>query len=492
MRASVLAAVVVAGLGLAACSRAPGGDLAVAVVGEGPLPDTLAAEAASATLIRRGPAGELAPGMATSWRFLDEGDDLIMRLAPASWPARDGSRVEVRGGALSARDVVAGWRRAGSAGRAALAAAGLDGRGTARAPIARVLELVPRPPSPHLLDWLADPALTVRDAAGRPFPGPYRLVREAGADAGLHLLRRAEEPRPDARAASIRITRRPVEAAIAAFDKGEVALVLGEGLGGLSAARAAGQARALRLENVPGAIGLALNPAAGRLDDARLRRALALAADGAPAANRLALALLTVQGRLVDGLPAPADARARPLAERRAEAATLLAAAGHGPGRPLRLQLLVPAGAEYRQMAESLAGDLATAGFDLVLVQARPGGWAAALAAGRHDLALQEQLASGPDMAAYLARWRCGRARPCSPEADRALAAARAAGNDAAGRAAALDAAERALMADPAFIPLLRPVRWALVADRVEGFQTNPLGHHPLGRITAPARGWGG
>jgi hypothetical protein len=43
-------------------------------------------------------------------------------------------------------------------------------------------------------------------------------------------------------------------------------------------------------------------------------------------------------------------------------------------------------------------------------------------------------------------------------------------------------------MADPAFIPLLRPVRWALVANELSGFQANLLGRHPLGRIAGDGR----
>jgi peptide/nickel transport system substrate-binding protein len=87
---------------------------------------------------------------------------------------------------------------------------------------------------------------------------------------------------------------------------------------------------------------------------------------------------------------------------------------------------------------------------------------------------------------AHLARWRCGRVQPCSADADRLIGEARSAGNDLATRAAAITAAEAALVADPAFIPLLRPVRWALVANGVSGFETNPIARHPLGRINPP------
>jgi hypothetical protein len=41
-------------------------------------------------------------------------------------------------------------------------------------------------------------------------------------------------------------------------------------------------------------------------------------------------------------------------------------------------------------------------------------------------------------------------------------------------------------MADPAFIPLLRPVRWALVANGVSGFEANAQARHPLGRLAPP------
>lgn len=467
---------------LAACSGGPpGGTLAVAVVGEGDMASDLAAEASRATLIRRGSGGELAPGLATSWRFLDDGNDLILRLAPVRWPAA-GDR---QGPDLAARDVIFGLRRTGPEGLNALAAAGLVARDTARAPIARVVELSPRPATPLLLDWLAEPALAVRDRRGRLFPGPYTPT---AVDGGWLLKRRNEGPRPDARAASISIQPMDAAAAIPAFASGKVQLVLGEGLVGLGAARAAGQGRALKLEAVQGVIGLSVNARRGPMMDQRLRLALLLAADGAPLANRLSLALLVPQTRLWDGLPPPTDDRARPAQERRALAADALAAAGFGPAQPLRLALLVPAESDYRALAETLGTSLQPLGIILSLQIARSGGFAAARRLGQHDLALVEQEARVPDVVAWLAQWRCGRARPCSATADRLLVEAAAAGNDLTARQAAASAAETALMADPAFIPLLRPVRWALVARDVTGYQQNLLGRHPVGRIAVGDR----
>ncbi len=459
---------------LAACADAPpGGDLAVAVVGSGDLAETLAAEATRATLVTRAAGGEIAPGLATSWRFLDDGDDLILRLAPLRWPGLD----RRQGAELVAADVVASLRRVRTSARLELDAAGLSGRSAARAPIARVVELTPQPAVPHLLDWLAQPALAVVDQRGQAFPGPYGMTRDD--DGTLRLARRGERPLPGAKAATILIRQQTAADALAAFASGKANLVLGEGLTGLSAARTAGQRRALQVEAVHGVIGLAVQTG-GALADARLRRALLLAADGKPLADRIALTALSAQNRLWDELPPPQDDRALPPADRQAAAAALLAEAGFGAQNPLALTLLVPAGPEAAQLSAELAGRLAPIGIAIRIVRAASSG-----AVPRHDLALVEHAAIVPDALAHLARWRCGRAKPCSEEADNLLGDARAAGVDLAARAAALDKAETALMADPAFIPLLRPVRWALVGSAVKGYQANAIGWHPLGHITA-------
>lgn len=471
---------------LAACSgQPPGGELKVAVIGDGPLADELAAEATAATLLQRGANGELATGLATSWRFLDEGDALILRLAPLRWPAAD----DKPGAELVANDVVASLQRPRSAdARAVLADAGLAGRNTARAPIARVVELLPRPPTPFLLDWLAEPALALHDRRGNPYPGAYAETR---ADGAISLERRGSAVRSDAQAASIIIDRPDAADAVRRFASGDVHVVLGEGLAGLATVRAGASGRALLLEPVHGVIGLAFastavtrsKGATGTLADPRLRQALLLAADGQALANRFALSALQPQNRLWDGLPAPTDDRGLLPAERLLRAGALLAEAGFGPGQPLALTLLVPPGAEPALLASELADRWAPLGITLKIVRS---GQADSKAVPPHDLVLREIVARVPDAVAHLARWRCGRVQPCSAEADRLLDEAGRAGNDLATRAAALTAAEAALMADPAFIPLLRPVRWALVASGVSGFQANPLGRHPLGRMLPP------
>jgi ABC-type transport system substrate-binding protein len=72
-------------LALAACGQdqPEGPRLTVTVAGS---PDglaaSLAAEATSRTLIAQGSGGDLLPGLASSWRYVDDGRTLILRLKP--------------------------------------------------------------------------------------------------------------------------------------------------------------------------------------------------------------------------------------------------------------------------------------------------------------------------------------------------------------------------------------------------------------------------
>ena len=70
----------------------------------------------------------------------------------------------------------------------------------------------------------------------------------------------------------------------------------------------------------------------------------------------------------------------------------------------------------------------------------------------------------------------------CSPEAAALVLAGREA-PDLAARAQRIAEADIALTADTAFIPLARPLRWSLVALRLEGWQGNARAWHPLNHL---------
>jgi peptide/nickel transport system substrate-binding protein len=52
-------------------------------------------------------------------------------------------------------------------------------------------------------------------------------------------------------------------------------------------------------------------------------------------------------------------------------------------------------------------------------------------------------------------------------------------------RAARIAEADAAVTEDAAFIPLARPVRWSLVAQRLRQWTANPRGTHPLNHLRA-------
>jgi len=81
------------------------------------------------------------------------------------------------------------------------------------------------------------------------------------------------------------------------------------------------------------------------------------------------------------------------------------------------------------------------------------------------------------------ARWYLATACiACGEQAVAALEAARLAPT-LAERGTRLAAADAAMNADAGFMPIARPLRWSLVATRLQAWQANPRGWHPLNRL---------
>lgn len=461
-----------AGLGLAGCGDGPeGATLRVTVVGEPKgLAARLAAEATQPTLVTRDGNGEVVAGLATGWRFLDDGRGLIMRLAPVKW---------ADGKPLVARDVVAALNAAARRREPVLMASGLvDRRGRlgARAPIDRVIEFGLARPSPLLLEWLAEPALAVT-LPGRDGLAAYR--RE-----GTRLVRRLAEARPAARPAAVDIatTGDPV-AAIAAFRRGDSDVVIGDGLAGLSDARTTAPAQALRLDALWGVYGFIINPRSQALADRDLRRALFDLADRAAAARQFGVAALAPVGTLLPPGLAPAVAPpADPLVP-----AARLATAGIAPETPLSLTLVLPPGRDHGRVAAVAVAPWQALGVRVRVITADAAARRRLSAGADWDLMADEGASTVADPAVLLDRWRCRSGLRCTPGADTLLDAAVASGDP--GRRAGLAAAAEALwLADPPFIPLFGAVRWALVAPGVDGWQTNRAGAHPVARLSRGGR----
>ena len=312
-------------LGGCGASGPEGEVLRVAVVGDqggaAPLARQMADDMLRPRLIERDAAGQLVGGLASSWRFLDDGSALILRLRPARWSDDR---------PLVAADVVSAFTRSSrppapaQGFRMALIAGADDmARGLRRAslgvgaPTPRVVELKLAAPSPLLLEWLAEPEMGVGAAGkGQNLPTLARYVEVEAAEGqrlppsslaayGLvpvaRLRRLAQVPSPEAMPAEVHVlATAATDKAVAAFRRGEVDIVLSEGLAGLGEARvAAGRRDTLRLDPLAGVYGWRANALKGPLADAGLRRALADLVDRTALVSRFGIAALRPEAGLL-------------------------------------------------------------------------------------------------------------------------------------------------------------------------------------------------
>ena len=459
--------------------------LDVTIVGTpwpGGLAAQLEAEATMPGLIARDGTGAIVPGLASSWRFVDNDHGLILRLRPTKWSD---------GRTLGSNEVVAAFRRAALRGEPALRHGGIAGAtdiatGTlpasklgVLAPIARVVEIRLASTSPLLLGWLAEPGLAVTRANGRDTLAAYRAQGPAAARV---LTRRDGMAGDAARPSEIKLdsTADPVDA-VSRFARGNADIVIGDGLAGLGEARTVARPQMLQVDALWGVYGYIANTRAGPLKDPQLRRALSLATDREALAARIGLAAMAPVEGLLPPVLAPGPAATPDMPARQAEAAALRA------GKPpVRLTLLVPPGHDHRVIAERVAADWAPLGVTMAISEADAGTIAARVKRGNFDLALTEASLPVPDAVALLARWRCDAGLACDPAADALLDKARAA--TPAERPALLAAAEAQWLQAPPMVPLLTPLRWALVARHIEGWTANGAGSHPLGRLAVTAK----
>ena len=467
---------------LVACGGSNSDDsrLAVTVVGApwaGGLGAQLEAEATRPTLVSRDSSGAIVPGLATSWRFVDGDNSLILRLRPRQWD--DGI-------VFSAAQVVAAFRRAAARREPALGHAAIA---VTRAPISRVVEIRLASGSPYLLGWLSDPGLAITRPARRTGGVEPSLAGyvASGPPEARQLLRRDETASPAARPAEITLTSvaDPV-AAVARFARGEADIVIGDGLAGLGEARTVARPRTLSVDPLWGVYGYIANTRSGPLRQPQLRLALALAVDRAALRARIGLsAMAPVDGLLPPSLQATPAARLD-TATQAMLAQQLVKTLRGTDTAPIRLTLLLPPGRDHRVIADRVADDWRPLGVEVVISQANAASIADKVRRGRFDLALTEASVAVPDAAALLARWRCGGGLACDPAADALWRKAQAA--PLTERPALLAAAEAKWLEAPPMVPLLTPLRWALVAPGVDGWRANPSGRHTLSRLAVTQR----
>ncbi len=229
---------------------------------------------------------------------------------------------------------------------------------------------------------------------------------------------------------------------------------------------------------------LVLNHGRPPFGDARVRRALALAIDRNVLTDRIlrktALPAYTLVPAGVSRYQAPLpDYASLPLAARQAEASKLLAAAGYGPGRPLKFTMQYFTEARTRTLAVAMVSMWRAIGVNCELINKDLGSVISSVRAGNYEVSLYAWFSSFDDPSTFLdivtTKTRGSFTGYSNAAFDAAFNTANALPS-AAERQAALARAEALALADTPVIPLFTNINQRLVARRVSGWQDNPRG----------------
>ncbi len=173
---------------------------------------------------------------------------------------------------------------------------------------------------------------------------------------------------------------------------------------------------------------------------------------------------------------------AEPLAQRQIEARGLLAQAGYGPRRPLKIELKVANSSETLLLAEAIQADWRSIGVDATLVQNEGQIAFAAYRLRDFQVGAMAWYADFDDPVTFLGLMKSDTGAQNygdykNPAYDALLAAADRE-PDAAKRAQLLSRAEQRMLDDEAMAPIGFSVSRSLVNPRVTGWEPNPLNYH--------------
>ena len=465
---------------LSACGSADDASVGVAIIGEpDPLSGTgtrlslagqLVRSATREGLVALDQTGEVVPAIAERWIVTDDGLSYIFRIRNSDWP--DGS-------AMTATDIRDRLRQ--NVARLGGTSLGLDLAPIAeiRAMTGRVVEIRLSGPMPGLLQLLAQPELGFeRSGVGA---GPMEIER---LESGIALSARAPSSRalPEAedwreayRGVTLKVAR--AEQAVAAFDQGQVNLVLGGTAVDMPLADTGALSRGtIRLDAAIGLFGLDVVRPQGFLASSANREAVAMAIDRDQLVQPFNIGGWVATTRVVaPGLPEDDGSVGERWAdlsieERQARAAARVNAWEAGNGADVVLDLYLPAGPGSDRLFTQIARNLAAAGIGLRRADS----------AASADLALKDRMARFAGARWFLNQFNCRvAAGPCSEGAD-ALVRQSLSVRTGPEQASLLGEAERLMLAENVFIPLGAPIRWSLVRGGLEGFEENRWAVHPL------------
>ena len=465
---------------LSGCGSADDASVGVAIIGEagslageGTRLSTAGQLVRSATregLVALGRNGEVEPAIAERWIVTDDGLSYIFRIRNSEWP---------EGSAITAVDVRDRLKQ--NLARLRGTSLGLDLAPVAeiRAMTGRVVEIRLSGPMPGLLQVLAQPEMGL-ERSGRG-AGPMLIERTGEGIAlqpvppGSRGLPEPEDWREGYRTVLVRAA--PAEQAVAAFDEGQVNLVLGGTVVDMPLADTGALSRGtIRLDAALGLLGLEIVRADGFLEIAANREAVSMAIDRDRLVEPFNIGGWIATTRIVaPGLPDD-DGSVQErwtelsLEQRQAIAARRVSAWESANGEDVVLDVYLPKGPGSDLLFTQIARALADAGIGLRRTDSP----------ATADLALKDRLARFAGARWFLNQFNCRLTDgPCSEGAD-ALVRQSLVAKTGPEQASLLAEAERLMLAENVFIPLGAPIRWSLVRGGLEGFEENRWSVHPL------------
>jgi len=480
-------------LALAACSGDDSGPVRVDMIGEPPdladpsrSPPTPAAELLLAEtaegLVALNEEGQIVPALARRWIVIDDGLSYIFRLDDREWD--DGTALTA--GQLARQ--LHSARRPGSRNRLARLLGDID---SVNAVTPQILEITLRRQRVDFLQLLAQPDLAIFiDGGGL---GPFRIADGYDAQGDSPMLLSPvqppqgitdESPPPVAPSDTVELRFVSAATAVARFSLGQSDLVLGGDWTTLPYTVAIGPSAAqLTLDPVEGLFGLVFVEQTGFLAVAANRDLLSQAIDRQRIAELFSREEAEPRAVIIAGdaeglagvvLPVWLD-EDQSVRERKARDAVSRWRGANGDIGTLRVAL--PDAPGSRILFAVVRANWAAIGVSVERVE-----WRADA-----DLRLIDRVAATDSATWYLDQFACDRGLPCSEAFDTAMKAYDEA-TSLRVRAIRIAEAATALQAMTPFIPLLRPIRWSLVASRMTGFQPNRQASHPFSSLAAPAR----
>jgi oligopeptide transport system substrate-binding protein len=227
------------------------------------------------------------------------------------------------------------------------------------------------------------------------------------------------------------------------------------------------------------------NNAKPPLDDVRVRKALSIAVDKEGIARDLLRgeaepAWSLVPSDISDFKRLPSADAAKPLAERQAEARSLITAAGFGPAKPLKLGLRYDTKEESRQIAVAIASMWKAIGVEATLQASDFRGITNDARAGKFEVIRYQWFAPYDDPSTFLALVKARSATNLTGYKNPAIDGMVSAADeqvDVGRRMAMLAAAEKTAMADYPALPIYFTTSRRLVSPKVIGWSDFPGGN---------------